>query len=231
MQVTPDARVGRFLGVAFLAQFVTSLAAGALSWPILAGDISAVMVGISNNVVQMRAAIVLDLATCVGIIVMTALLYVMLRGQGRIVALVALVLWLSEVMLTAVSVLGLYALLPLSAEFVKAGAPPTSYYETVGVAFLGIEQHAYDLTLLFFCLGAFLWYGLFFRSRIVPRALAVWGLLAIPLVLAGTLLMVWDRSLNVSFAIYIPYLPFELVTGLWLLIRGTRSTSAASVSG
>jgi hypothetical protein len=199
-----------------------------LSGPILAGDISAVMVSISNNVVPMRAAIVLDLATSVGIIVMTALLYVVLRGQSRIVALVALVLWLAEAMLTAVSVLALYALLPLSAEFVKAGAPPTSYYETVGVAFLGIEQHAYDLTLLFFCLGAFLWYGLFFRSRIVPRALAVWGLLAMPLVLAGTLLAVWDRSISVSFAIYIPYLPFELVTGLWLLIRGTRSASAAA---
>jgi hypothetical protein len=53
-------------------------------------------------------------------------------------------------------------------------------------------------------------------------------LLAMPLVLAGTLLAVWDRSISVSFAIYIPYLPFELVTGLWLLIRGTRSASAAA---
>jgi hypothetical protein len=40
------------------------------------------------------------------------------------------------------------------------------------------------------------------------------------LVLAGTLPLVWDSSLNVPFALDIPYLPFELVIGLWLLVRG-----------
>jgi hypothetical protein len=214
--------LARWLGAAFLAQFITSFAAGALSSPIQSGNIAAVMVSITSNVVQIRVAIVLYLATCVGIIVMTSLLYVILRGLSRTVALVALVLWLAEVMLIAVSVLGLYALLPISADFVKAGAPPTSYYETLGVVFLGLEQHAGDLSMLFFSLGAFLWYELFLQSRLVPRALSVWGLLAMLLVLAGTLLMVWDRSLNVSFALYIPYVPFELVIGLWLLVRGAR---------
>jgi hypothetical protein len=76
------------------------------------------------------------------------------------------------------------------------------------------------MSLLFFALGAFLWYGLFFQSRLVPRALSVWALLAMLPVLAGTLAQVWDSSLNVPFALYIPYLPFELVIGLWLLVRG-----------
>jgi hypothetical protein len=212
-----DARWVRWLGAAFVAQFVTSLAAEALASPILAGSISAAMVRIDHHAVQFRAAIILYLATCVGIIVMTSLLYVLLKGRSRPVALIALILWLAEVMVIAVSVLGMYGLLPLSADFVKAGAPAASYYETLGTFLNGLTG---DLSFLFFSLGAFLWYGLFFTSRLVPRGLSIWALLAMVLVLGGTLPLVWDSSLNVPFALDIPYLPFELVVGLWLLIRG-----------
>lgn len=215
-----DARLVRWLGAAFQAQFILSVTTDPLSSSIQAGKISAVMVSIAHNAVPIRVDIVLCLATCVAIIVMTSLLYVILRGCSRPVALVALVLWLFEVMLSAVGVPGLYALLMLSADFVKAGAPPTSYYETLAVFLHGLGQHVGDMSLLFFALGAFLWYGLFFQSRLVPRALSVWALLAMLPVLAGTLAQVWDSSLNVPFALYIPYLPFELVIGLWLLVRG-----------
>jgi hypothetical protein len=217
LNVTADARWARWLGAAFVAQFITSLAAEALSSPILAGSISAAMVRINNHAVQFRAAIVLYLATCVGIMVMTTLLYVLLKGRNRPVALVALILWLAEVMVIAVSVLGMYGLLPLSADFVRAGAPAASYYETLGTFLNGLTG---DLSFLFFSLGAFLWYWLFFTSRLVPRWLSIWALLAMVPVLAGTLPQVWDAGIKVPFVLDLPYLPFELVVGLWLLIRG-----------
>lgn len=220
MHITPDTRWVRWLGAAFVAQFVGSIVAGALSSSIPTGGISAVMVATNHNVVQLRVDIVVQLATCVSIIAMTSLLYVVLRGRSRPVALVALVLWVTEVLLSAVSVLGLCALLTLSPDFIRAGAPPNSYYETLGSLFQGFEQNAAQLSLLFLALGAFLWCGLFFTSRLVPRGLSVWALLAMVLVLAAVLPPVWDHGINVPFALYIPYLPFELVVGLWLLIRG-----------
>jgi hypothetical protein len=80
--------------------------------------------------------------------------------------------------------------------------------------------------MLFFCLGALLWYYLLFQSRIVPRVLSLWGLVAVPLVLVNTVLLVWDRSRDPSIALYAPYVPFELVIGLWLLIKGANVPSA-----
>ena len=220
MQGTPDTRLVRWLGAAFVAQFIGSIAAEGLTSSILTGNISAVMVSVTHNVGQIRVDILIQLATWVSIIVMTSLLYVILRGRSRPVALVALVLWVTEVLLSAVSVLGLYALLTVSPDFVRAGAPPTSYYGTLGTLFLGLEQHAAEVSLLFFALGAFLWYGLFFTTRLVPRGLSVWALLAMVLVLAGILPQVWDHSINVPLTLDIPYLPFELVVGIWLLVRG-----------
>jgi hypothetical protein len=222
LRMTADARWVRWLGAAFVAQFITGVAAEILAWPITSGRISAVLVSITRHVVQIRLAIVANAATWVGIIVMTSLLYVILRARSKPVALVALVLWVADVTLSVVGVVGLYALLTLSAGFGRAGAPATSYYETLGTLLQGLEQHAVDLSLVFFSLGALLWYTLFFTSRLVPRALSVWGLVAMLPVVAGALLMAWDHSLHVPPVLELPYLPFELVIGLWLLVGGAN---------
>ena len=220
MLTQSDARTPRYLGAAFVFQFATSLTAGMLSKSILAGSITEVLMNISSNLGQMRATIVLELLTSAGIIVMTSLLYVVLRDQNRAVALVALGLWMAEAVMLAVKTLGLYALVALSAGHVDAGSPADSSYETLGSLSLGVSQHAGDIGMLFFCLGALLWYPMLFQSRIGPRLLSLWGLVAVPLVMVATVLLVWDQSLDPSFALYALYVPFELVLGLWLLIEG-----------
>jgi len=59
------------------------------------------------------------------------------------------------------------------------------------------------------------------RTRFVPRWLGVWGLASVALVCAGTLLNVWDRDLQPPVVIYAAYVPFELVVGIWLLVKGS----------
>jgi hypothetical protein len=231
--LTPsDARIPRYLGAAFVFQFATSLSAGLLSTSILAGSITDVLMNVSSNTEQMRATIVLELLTSVGIIVMTSLLYVVLSDQNRAVALVALGLWMAEAVMLAVKSLGLSTLVAVSAGYVDAGSPTASPYQTVGSAASGVSEHAADIGMLFFCLGGLLWYSLLLQSRIVPRLLALWGLVAVPLVMVATSLLVWNPSLEPSIALYALYVPFELVLGLWLLVRGAdvASTRPGDVS-
>jgi len=222
--VTPsDARTPRYLGAAFVFQFATSLSAGLLSAPILAGSITEVLTNVSSKPGQMRMTIVLELLTSIGIIVMTSLLYVVLADQNRAVALVALGLWMAEAVMLAVKSLGLYALMAVSAGYFDAGSPAASSYDTVGSLPVGVSQHAADIGMLFFCLGGLLWYSLLLQSRIVPRLLALWGLVTVPLVLVATTMLVWNPTLDPSFALYALYVPFELVLGLWLLIKGANA--------
>ena len=83
--LTPsDTRTPRYLGAAFVFQFATSLSAGLLSTSILAGSITDVLLNVSSNTEKMQTMIVLELLTSVGIIVMTSLLYVVLRDQNRV---------------------------------------------------------------------------------------------------------------------------------------------------
>jgi hypothetical protein len=74
------------------------------------------------------------------------------------------------------------------------------------------------LHMLAFCLGAILFYWLLYRSHAVPRWLSLWGLITTFPLLVGTLTQVF--SYTIPFIFYVPYVPFELVIGIWLLVKG-----------
>ena len=213
--------IPRLLGVAFFSVAVLSIAQMYLSlFTLLSGSISDSFVNISNNLTQMRISILLALFTSVGIIVLAVLLFVVLHKQNKTIALVALGLYLAEAILLAVSKIGIFALIPLSLEYVKAGTPDSSYFQILGTLFFGVDRWGDNIHMLFFCLGGILWYSLFYKSKYLPRVLSVWGLLAVSLALIGTLLVIFD--FEPSIILVIPNGLFELAIGLWLMFKGIR---------
>ncbi|MFN2149984.1 MAG: DUF4386 family protein, partial [Anaerolineales bacterium] len=77
-----------------------------------------------------------------------------------------------------------------------------------------------SLSMLAFCAGAIIFYSLLDRSRVVPRWLSLWGLIAVFPCLVGTLAAIFGFQL--PFAIYLPYVPFEFVIGIWILVKGVQ---------
>ena len=85
--------------------------------------------------------------------------------------------------------------------------------------FVGVTLH-----MLAFCLGAPLFYYLLYKSRLVPRALSLWGLITIVPLLVGTIAQIFGHTL--PFILYVPYVPFELVIGVWILIKGIEENGS-----
>jgi len=218
----------RLLGAAFLFVFVASILSGLLLISVVgSGSISDILVNISDNPTLMRTSIVVGLVTSIGIVVLAVLLYVVLRKQNNIIALVALGWWLAEAITLAVSKIGLFAMIPLSLEFVGAGAPGTSYYQTLGdFLYSGIFQQGDNIHMLFYCLGGILWFYLFYRSRYIPRVLSVLGLAIESLALIGMVLVLFAVSDNMLF--FYPIAVLELAIGLWLMVKGIRDGSEKS---
>jgi hypothetical protein len=72
---------------------------------------------------------------------------------------------------------------------------------------------------------------LLYRSRLVPRALPVLGLIGVPLLLTGdvgTLLNFWAPVSSVSALLALPVAVFELSLGIYLTVKGFRPSAAAS---
>lgn len=225
--MNPDKNTTRLLGAAFLIVFIASMLSGSLlSSAIGSGSISDILVNISNNLTLMRISILVELVTSIGIVALAMLLYVVFHQQYQIIARVALGWWLAEAITLAVSKIGAYALIPLSLEYVQAGAPDSSYFQTLGDFFYyGFDRQGWAIHMLFFCLGGILWYYLFYRSKYIPRVLSGWGLVAVSLVSINILLVLFDRSIDLQMIMLAPYLVFEALIGPWLMIKGISDGS------
>jgi hypothetical protein len=206
------------LGVAFLIQAVASLVGMLfLQQPlIIPGNIVDSMNNISSNVVQMRASIVLIMITSMGIVMLGALLYETLKKQNTNIARVAFGLYCIEAAILAASRIAAFSLLRISQESVIAGHP--DHLQTLGKLLYESAEFGDWLHMLVFSVGATMFYSLFLKSRLIPRGIAIWGLVAAPLALIGTLVVLFGY--DVPIYVFLPNLPFELTMGIWMLVKG-----------
>ena len=220
-----DKNTPRLLGAAFLFVFVASLISAQLLTSVVGSSgISDILINISNNLTMMRTSILVGLVTSVGIVVLAILLYVVLYKQNKIIALVALGWWLAEATLLAVSKIGLFALIPLSREFVGAGAPAASYFQTLGdFLYSGVYQQGDNIHMLFYSLGGVLWFYLFYISRYIPRVLSILGLVIESVGLVGMVLLLF--AVRVDMLFFYPIAVLEVAIGLWLMIKGISDGS------
>ena len=219
-----DKNMPRLLGVAFLIQASASFISGLIRDSLIGtGDITDSMTNISNNVRLMRVSIGIEMITAFGVVMLGALLYLTLKKLDMKIALVALGLYLIEVAAIVISQIAIFALSHISQESVIAGHP--NNLQTLGTLFLEIHEFTFGSVLMFFfTVGATLFYYLFYKSGYLPQGLALFGLLVALLSLIGTLFVLLGIDIPI-YVVLILNLPFELGTGLWLLVKGIRDGS------
>jgi hypothetical protein len=214
----------KVLGAAFLLQAVTSFSSGMFlkqAW-FVPGNIGETMLKIAHNPWLMRANILVDMLTALGVTFLGVILFITLRKQNEKIALTALGFYLLEVALLAASRMGAFSLLRISQEFAAAGQP--AYLQTMGqVAYESMDFVGNTLHMLVFCPGGILFYYLLYKSGIVPHALSLWGLIMVFPMLIGTVSQIFGYTL--PFFFYAPYVPFEFVIGVWILVKGLEARS------
>ena len=160
-------------------------------------------------------------------------LYPVLKKFNAGLALGAVGFRVSEGVLRFVAVGGYLLLITLSQQFVQAGAPDSSYFQTLGALVYAGNRWGNLLSLLPFCIGALLMYIIFYRAKLVPRWISGWGLVAailgmlsVVLVLIGVIAPFGTEQVLIA----IPMLPQEIVLGAWLIVKGFNPAVIASKS-
>jgi len=177
-----DKNTPRFLGAAFLLQAVASLVSGLFLAPgdlldtSVSDHIAETMIDIADHATRMRASIVGEMITAIGIALLGSLLFTILRKRNEQIVRVALGLYLIEAGLLAVREILIFALLTVSQESVAAGHPV--HLQSMGKILYESQNFGYSLHTLVFACGATMFYYVFFRSGYLPRLLALWGLIA-----------------------------------------------------
>lgn len=123
-------------------------------------------------------------------------------------------------------------LLPL-AEVMSAG-PGTASPAGVRLGSLLVDPVDVGAVLsLVFCLGGVMFYLLLYRSRIVPRWIAVWGLAAIPFYVAAYVLAMYaviGANSTQQNLLVIPLAVQEMVLAVWMIARGFRPAAVSPTS-
>src|SRR5665647_248211 len=160
-------------------------------------------------------------------------LYPVLKKFNAGLALGAVGFRISEGVLRFVAVGGYLLLITLSQQFVQAGAPDSSYFQTLGALVYAGNRWRNVLTVLAFSVGALLYYIIFYRTKLIPRWISGWGLVGAILLMVSSALVTVGLIAPFSTTqviLNLPILPQELVLAAWLIVKGFNPSVIASKS-
>lgn len=115
-------------------------------------------------------------------------------------------------------------LVPLSEAYVAAGAD-AAHFDTMAHMLQQGGFFGYQLSMTLWGIGGLILCGTLFVSRLVPRPLAVWGLLGYIIFMVGTASELFGYGNGVMLAL--PGGLFELSLSVWLIFKGFRLRDSA----
>ncbi len=87
--------------------------------------------------------------------------------------------------------------------------------------------------LLTWCIGALMYYAVFYQHRLVPGWLSVWGLVGITFTIISCLLVMFHLILpagTIQVILCLPILVQEIVLAGWLIVKGFNLSAVSSLS-
>ncbi len=159
-------------------------------------------------------------------------MYPVLKERNAGLALGSVIFRTIEAAFYMVGVVSLLCLLTLSQQFRTAGAADRTSLQAIGNLLVSVRDHAALVAVFAFCVGAFMYYYLFFQSRLIPRWLSGFGLVAIILMMAACVLALYSGHRITSYIpLAAPIGVQEMVLAVWLIVKGFNPSVSASKSG
>lgn len=214
-------------GVLFIAATAASLLGTSFTQSIL--NAPDYLVKISANQSQVTLGVLFQFIAAVTSAGIAISLYPTLRRHNEGLALGSVGFRIMEGVFYIVAALGLLSLLSLSQEYVKAGAPAASDFQILGTLILAGRNWAnFVFGVISFCLGALMYYYVFYQSKLIPRWLSGWGLIAIALLLAMALFVMFGaQSSGTTLLLAVPIGLQEMVLAVWLIVKGFNPSAIA----
>ena len=221
------------VGVLFIIATVAPILSG-----VFLGSITDVVGGISDpdylakvstNESQMIIGLLFYVIMAVAVAGIAIVIYPILKKHNEALALGYVGARIGEGIFFIVNVITMLTLLTLSQEFVQAGAPDASYYQTLGTLLLAAGDWAYLFGFgLFFTLSALILNFVLYQSKLIPRWLSVWGFVGGALIFVYYLIQ--PLSISLVEILFLPIAVQEMVFAVWLIFKGFNPSAIASGS-
>jgi hypothetical protein len=108
--------------------------------------------------------------------------------------------------------------IPLGVQYAQAGPSDTAPLAALGAVLGEANQYAYEFGMIAVGVAGLVLCSALLRARLIPRPLAVWGLVGYVALLAGSALQVVGFDLLSIQAV--PGGLWEVFIGMWLIVKG-----------
>ncbi len=185
------------------------------------------LTSVSTSQGRVGAGVLLELVNHIAVVGIAVVIHPVLKPFSERLAVGYVAARSIEAALFAVATLHLLTLVFVSGEFVAAGEGPSAQFQILGDALLA--GHDWDnaaLPFTAFSIGALLLNYALFRARLVPRWIAVFGLLAASSILIARILLMAGAELPSSTVVVMdgPIFLQEMVFAVWLIWKGFNAT-------
>lgn len=222
------------VGVLFIIGTAAGISSGVVTGPVLSASDYLTQVAANESKIISGALLVLVMGFSLAMI--PVVMFPIFRKYNEPLALGAVVFrGVLEAVTYIVMTLCWLLLIPVGQAFVNADAVDAVTFQAIGNF---INQTVYwteHILALVFTIGALMLYWLFFKTKLVPSWLALWGFLGAILYFVAPVFNLFDPqhpalSLGVKWGnLMIPLALQEMVFALWLIIKGFNQPAIASL--
>ena len=166
----------------------------------------------------------------ISLVAMTVFLYPIFRKDSEELAM-GMVLFRGALEGTYyfVTTLVFLALVALGNEYIATGADSAAL-QSMGNVLYQFQDRLAPVGPIFFLIGATCLYLSFYRTRLIPRWLTVWGFIGVVPYMAYALLHFFHMDNGIGFYLQMVLAPQEMVMGVWLIVKGFNPSAVNAMA-
>lgn len=211
----------RVVGALFVAGMLIGIPAFMFTQSVLGVPDRLSIVPASSMLLALAA--IMMLLTVVGDALHGVLMFPIIKQDSERTAVGYLAFRIVDAAFIAISVVFLLLQIPLGREYANAAVPGTLNLQALSNLAIHANLYAYDIAMTFLGVAGLMLCYTFYRARLVPRPLAVWGVVGYATILGGSVLQI--MGFNLSSMHTIPGGLWEVFIGVWLIAKGFSASA------
>ncbi|WP_282178674.1 DUF4386 domain-containing protein [Maribacter stanieri] len=212
--------VGRIIGLLFLLIFVMGiLVYQFLQGPILFSD--DFLINATPNAPKLITSVLLGSLSGLFSIGIAAMLFPVFKKYSITLAVLYLAFCILDFVAISIDNTSVLAMLELSKEYMTTVEANANMLESMAPIYFQKHWWTHYLSLLTSCFSVFVLYFAFYRTKLIPRVLSGFGMLAVLLMFIEILASILGEGISMN--MLLPMGLIQLILPLWLLVKGLNT--------
>jgi hypothetical protein len=213
----------RIVGAMYLAGFVVGIGGNGLIQSVLGAPDR--LATVPANSLLLAIGAVLWLLAVAWDAAHGVLMFPVLRPHHERIAVGYLGFRIMDAVFIAIMVLFVLIQIPLGSEYAKASASDASSLQALSTVFMQAQLYAYDIGMATLGIAGLLLCYTLYKARLVPKPLAIWGLVGYAIILCGMVSEIMGSGLGLVSSL--PGGLWEVFIGVWLIAKGFSAPALA----